>query len=70
MNVVENQVSLNGAYTAKRNLDIKMRQRMTKDKIHKTGTPRPSVYCKICKKRYLDFCMVHHGEGTWELRND
>ncbi len=35
----------------------------------KTGIIRPYVYCKICKKGYLDFCIEHHGiEGSWELR--
>ena len=37
----------------------------------KTGTPRPSVYCKICKKDYLDFCFEHHGiKDSWELKYD
>ena len=46
---------------------------MTK-KIHKcddkckimTGTPRPGVYCKICKKEYIDFCIKGHKD--FELR--
>ncbi len=25
----------------------------------KTGTPRAGVYCKICKKTYLDPCVTH-----------
>ena len=34
-----------------------------------TGTPRPSVYCNICKKEYIDFCIEHHGiTNSWELR--
>ena len=26
----------------------------------KTGTPRPYVWCKICKKGYIDFCILGH----------
>ena len=35
-----------------------------------TGTPRPAVYCKICKKSYIDFCMKHHNiPNSWELKS-
>ena len=33
---------------------------------HITGTPRPYVYCKICKKIYMDFCIKGHKD--FELR--
>lgn len=34
-----------------------------------TGTQRPAVYCKICKKGYIDFCLSHCAIiGSWELR--
>lgn len=33
---------------------------------HITGIPRPTVWCKICKKSYLDFCPKLHKD--WELR--
>ncbi len=34
-----------------------------------TGTPRKHPYCLICKKSYMDFCMLHHGiKGSWEMR--
>ena len=25
-----------------------------------TGTPRPGVFCKICKEIYMDFCIKGH----------
>ena len=33
----------------------------------KTGTYRSPIYCKICKKEYLDPCSKHPNE--WEIRN-
>ena len=33
---------------------------------HITGTPRPYVWCKICKKIYMDFCIEGHKD--FELR--
>lgn len=36
-----------------------------------TGTPRPSVYCKICDREYLDICYEHHNiPDSWELKYD
>lgn len=34
-----------------------------------TGTPRPAIYCKICKESYLDPCVIHYKiPNSWELR--
>jgi hypothetical protein len=36
-----------------------------------TGTLRPSVYCKICKEKYIDPCFMHYSiEKSWELVYD
>ena len=33
-----------------------------------TGTKRPGIHCKICKKTYLDPCVIHYGiKNSWEL---
>ena len=37
-------------------------------KLEKTGTYRSPVYCKICKKEYLDICSKHPND--WEIKND
>jgi len=40
-----------------------------KDKII-TGTPRHPIYCKICKKEYIDMCTKHYMiKGSWRLGN-
>ena len=34
-----------------------------------TGTPRPTIYCKICKKEFMDLCFEHCSvPNSWELR--
>lgn len=34
-----------------------------------TGTPRKHPYCLICKKMYMDFCILHCGiKGSYEMR--
>lgn len=36
-----------------------------------TGTPRPSVYCKICKIKYIDPCFMHYYiPNSWELKDE
>lgn len=33
-----------------------------------TGTPRPAIHCKICKKSYIDPCIYHSGvKDSWVL---
>ena len=39
------------------------------DEMKLTGTPRKHPYCLICKKMYMDFCMLHCGiKGSYEMR--
>ena len=33
-----------------------------------TGTPRPYIYCLVCNKDYIDFCIKGHWE--FELKYD
>lgn len=35
---------------------------------HITGTPRPAIYCKVCKVSYIDPCVFHSNfPDSWEL---